>query len=182
VFLMSFSVFRIIYDSFEEVYERYKRVMKNISFSILQDWQYSEDAVQDAMSSLAKNEERLKKFSENECKNYIYVTARNAAIDIYRKRKKEWENENFVQFDADDSLCNTEGVADVHAFANEYGFSDKLIEAMNRLEPMDKDILCYKYGAGYNAVEIAKMLDKSSDYVRKRLQRAEKKLAEFVEL
>lgn len=179
---MSFSVFQTIYEGFEEVYEKYKRVMKNISYAILRDWHYSEDAVQDAMTALSKNEDRLKKFSEDECQHYIYVTAKNAAIDIYRKRKKEWENENFVQFLSDDSLCNTEGVADVHVFANEYGFSDKLVEAMNRLDSVDKDIICYKYGAGYNAVEIADMLGKSPEYVRKRLQRAEKKLSQFIEI
>ena len=177
---MSMSVFRIIYENFEEVYENYKSVMKKISYSILNDWQHSEEAVQEAMTSLSKNEEKLKKFNENELQHYIYVTAKNAAIDIYRKRKNSWENEYSVQFDSNDSLYNTEGVSDIEAFANEYGFSDKLVEAINRLDPIDKDVICYKYGAGYNAVEIAAMLNQTPDYVRKRLQRAEKKLGEFL--
>ena len=58
---MSMSVFRIIYENFEEAYENYKSVMKKISYSILNDWQHSEDAVQEAMTSLSKHEEKLEK-------------------------------------------------------------------------------------------------------------------------
>lgn len=90
-------------------------------------------------------------------------------------------NEFVVHFSEKDSLCNIEGVSDVQAFADEFGFSESLVNAMNKLDFLDRDILCYKYGAGYNAREIGRMLDKSADYVNKRLQRAEKKLAMLLE-
>ncbi len=178
---MFFSLLQIIYETFDEIYHKYKEMMMNLAYSILKDPQYSEDAVQEAMTKLSKSRDKLEKLDEEGCHHFAYVVARNAAIDVYRKRKKDWENEIIVHFSEEEPLCNTEGVSDVQAFADAFGFSESLINAMNKMDFWDKDILCYKYGAGYNAREIGQMLNKSSDYVNKRLQRAEKKLALLLE-
>ena len=178
---MFLSVLQILYESFEEIYHKYKEMMTHLAYSILKDHQHSEDAVQEAMTNLSKNRAKIEKLEEKELHHFVYVITRNCAIEVYRKRKKDWENEITVHFAEEESLSDIEGVSDVKAFCNEFGFSEEMVDAMNKLEPIDKDILCYKYGAGYNAVEIGVMLGKSSDYVNKRLQRAKKKLAQILE-
>ncbi len=178
---MFFSILQIIYETFDEIFLKYKEMITNLAYSILKDPQYSEDALQEAMAKLSKSRDKLECLDEKGCHHFVYTVARNAAIDVYRKRKTDWENEVVIHFSEENSLCNIEGVPDVQAFADEFGFSESLVNAMNKLDFLDRDILCYKYGAGYNAREIGKMLDKSSDYVNKRLQRAEKKLALLLE-
>lgn len=178
---MIFSILQIIYETFDEIYHKYKEMITHLAYSMLKDYQYSEDVLQEAMTKLSKSRDKLEHLDEAGCHHFVYMVARNAAIDVYRKRKNDWENEIVVHFSEKDSLCNIEGVSDVQAFANEFGFSESLVNAMNKLDFLDRDILCYKYGAGYNAREIGRMLDKSADYVNKRLQRAEKKLAMLLE-
>lgn len=178
---MFFSILQIIYETFEEIYHKYKDMVISLSYSILKDHQYSEDATQETMTKLARSRDRLEILNEDGCHHFVYVVARNTAIDVYRRRKPDWENEIVVHFSEEEPLCNIEGVADVQAFADKYGFSESMVNAMNKLDVQDRDILCYKYGAGYNAKEIGQMLDKSPDYVNKRLQRAVKKLALILE-
>lgn len=49
---------------------------------------------------------------------------------------------------------------------------------LHHLDAIDRDIIIYKYGAGYTVKEIARLMDKTPDYVYKRLQRSFKKLKE----
>lgn len=146
----------------------------------MKDEHYSEDALQETMTKLSKCRDKLESLNENACHHFVYTTARNAAIDIYRKRKKDWENVIIVHFLENEPLCNMEGVSDIAAFANMYGFSESMVAALNELSFQDKDIICDKYGAGYNAREIGQILDRSPDYINKRLLRAEKKLAQIL--
>lgn len=175
------SILQIIYDTFEEIYHKYKAMVANLAYSILKDEHYSEDVLQETMIKLSKCREKIESLDENGCHHFVYTVARNSAIDVYRKRKKDWDNEIIVYFSEEEPLCNVEGVSDIAAFANMYGFSESMVSALNKLDFQDKDILCYKYGAGYNAREIGRILDRSSNYVNKRLQRAEKKLAFILE-
>lgn len=177
---MFVSIFQIIYDTFEEIYNKYKTMVTNLAYSILKDEHYSEDALQETMTKLSKCRDKLESLNENACHHFVYTTARNATIDIYRKRKKDWDNEIIVHFLENEPLCNMEGVSDIAAFASMYGFSESMVAALNELSFQDKDIICYKYGAGYNAREIGQILDRSPDYINKRLQRAEKKLAQIL--
>lgn len=50
------------------------------------------------------------------------------------------------------------------------------MEALSQLEELDKDIIIYKFGCGYSGREIAKLIDRTPDYVYKRLQRAIQRL------
>lgn len=177
---MFLSILQIIYNTFDEIYHKYKAMVTNLAYSVLKDYQYSEDVLQETMAKLSKCRDKIELLDENGCHHFVYTVARNTAIDVYRKRKKDWDNEIIVHFSEEETLYNVEGVADIVAFANMYGFSEGMVSALNELSLQDRDILCYKYGAGYNAREIGQILDRSSDYVNKRLQRAEKKLAQIL--
>lgn len=78
----------------------------------------------------------------------------------------------------EDALSNIEGELDVNAFCDKYGFSGQVAEMLHHLDAIDRDIIIYKYGAGYTVKEIARLMDKTPDYVYKRLQRSFKKLKE----
>lgn len=173
------AVIQIIQNTIDNLFEEYKAMMRNLSYSILKDHQYAEDAVQESLLILAGNMDKIDNLHSNRSKNYIYTVTKNEAIALYKKIKNK--NEKVVQFFDEEEVNNIEGEIDVKAFCNEYGFSEEMLEALSKIEEIDKDILIYKYGAGYSVKEIAKLIGRTPDFVYKRMQRAMKKLQKIIE-
>ncbi|MGF6375669.1 RNA polymerase sigma-70 factor (ECF subfamily) [Clostridiales Family XIII bacterium PM5-7] len=171
---MLFTLIQTIYHGIEQLIVEYKKMMLNLAYSILKDSQLAEDALQEASIKLAGKMNNIDNIHSDRTKNFVYTVTKNAAISVYRKEKKFRQD---VQFFENNALSYIEGALDIDAFADQYGFSEELKEALSQLGEMDRDIICYKYGAGYKTKEIATAIGHSPDYVYKRLQRAEEKLA-----
>lgn len=167
-----FSLLQVIQDAFTEMFEKYHLMMKNLAYSILKDYQLAEDAVQESLLSLSKNMDKIDNIHSDRSKNYIYTITKNKSLSMLKKQKSE----NSVQFYDTEELNHIEGELDINAFCDDFGFSEKVAEALSGLDAVDRDIIVYRFGAGYSGKEIAKMLGKEPDYVYKRLQRAMKKL------
>ena len=151
-------------DKFESLYLKYKKHMKHIALEILSDEHLAEDAVHNAFVKIISNLEKFNKIDCQETRNVIVIIIRSVSIDMYRKRKREFDNT--------DILGNELSV--------ETDFSQ--IEVTNILKEIDalpdiyKDILLLKVEYGYKDREIAKLLDLKVDTVSKRLERARKQL------
>jgi len=167
-----FSILQIIQDEINDIFEKYHVMMHSLAYSILKDYQLAEDAMQEALLALSKNTDKIDNINSNRCKNYIYTITKNKAKNLLKKGVSE----KSVQFFNEEGLNNIAGDLEIHAFCNEFGFSDKVLDALAKLEDVDKDIIIYKFGSGYTGREIAKLINKEPDYVYKRLQRAIQKL------
>lgn len=73
---------------FEQIYENYQKQMFYIAFKVLEDEQLAEDALQNTFLRMAINIKTLRKLNETEAKYYLYVSAKNAAIDLKKKLRK----------------------------------------------------------------------------------------------
>ena len=172
------TLIQVIQDTIELLYAEYKNMMKNLAYSILRDHQYAEDAVQEALLVLSKNMNKMDSIYSNRSKNYIYTITKNEALTLNAKINEK--NEKVVQFGDETEVNNIKGDLDINAFCNEYGFSDNVLEILSSLDEEDKDILIYKYGAGYSVKEIAKLTNHNPDYIYKRLQRVTKKIKKLL--
>lgn len=171
---MFFTIIQIITDAIEELAGLYRTMMHNLAYGILRDYQSAEDAVQDALLSLSQNMDKLDNIHSRQSQNYIYTVTKNAALSVQKK-----ESRYAAPAYDEEEIQRIPGQLDVDAFADQYGFSPRVAEALEQLTPMDRDILCWRYGAGYRPKEIAKYLGKSPDFVYKRIQRAEARLADI---
>lgn len=169
---MLFSILQVVYDALNDLIKQYKPMMISVAYSILRDYHYTEDVVQDALLQLSQNMDKMDNIYSKRSESYIYIVTKNATISLYRKIN----NEEPVIFDDQNPLYNIEGSLDVEAFQNKYGYSAEIMDALSELNEMDRDILCLMYGDGYSGKEIAKLLDCKPDIVFKRLQRAREKL------
>ncbi len=169
---MFFTLIQIIADAIDEVEKRYRTMMQNLAYSILRNQQSAEDAVQEALFNLSQNMDKLDNIHSRQSQNYIYTITKNAALSLQKK-----ESRYAAPAYDEEEIQRIPGQLDVEAFADQYGFSPQVAEALEQLEPLDRDILCYRYGAGYTVKEIAKYIGESRDFVYKRMQRAEAKLA-----
>ncbi len=179
--LFIISIIQTIHDAFEGIFNKYFPMMRNLAYSIIKDHQLAEDAVQEAMIRLSQNTYKIDNIDSNKSKNYVYTVTKNEALKITIKENNRNYYEEDVLFYDESGLNNIEGQLDIDAFCDKYGFSMEMAEVINNLGEIDKDIIIYRYGAGYSLKEIAELMELNYDAVIKRHQRALKKVKEVLE-
>ncbi|MBR4731484.1 MAG: sigma-70 family RNA polymerase sigma factor [Lachnospiraceae bacterium] len=149
----------------EQIYELYATSMKIIATSILRSEEDAEDAVQTAMLNACKHVKKLQDPKDKNTKWYVMQVTRNAAREIYRKKKKQWKQEMSLEEDlvGEDSLVPYDGESEIA----------KRIEG---LAPRDRDIIMLKYLHGYEYSEIGQILGISTEAAKKAGQRAKQRL------
>lgn len=86
-------IFLMLIDTPEEkrkfvvLYEKYRYLMQKVSMDVLQDCFWAEDAVHDAFMHIAKNMSKIDEVDSIATRRYLITITKNAAIDIYRKRR-----------------------------------------------------------------------------------------------
>ena len=109
---MVFNMFLILEenDDREKFCDLYERANANIYirvYSILKNKQDTEDALQGAWEKVMKNFDKIKNQSYDKRINFVWIVAKNTAIDIYNKRKKVIDIESY-----DDVIILNRGYVD----------------------------------------------------------------------
>lgn len=143
------------------IYQLHGKMMYQVAFSMLHNKEDSEDAVQTALLNACKHIKKIQSPDEFSTKWYMITLTKNAAGDIYRKKKNRWKNE--VPFSdavvTDDLVTQFEG-------------ESELAKKIETLQPRDRDILILRYYHGFGYAEISKMLGVSKEAAKKAGQRA----------
>ena len=74
-------------DFFEEIYEKYHKMMFDCALKILKNHHDAEDAVQQILLNLWRYIYNVKKVSEKKLTGYLYATTRNHCYDLIEKSK-----------------------------------------------------------------------------------------------
>ena len=141
--------------------DTYGGLMLYIARRILGPEQDAEDAVQEAFVTVCKN---LSKIEEIECPKtrlYIVMITESRAIDLYRRRSRQF------------ALPLEEAVLAADALPVCTG---ELGQCLLRLAPRERDLLILKHHCGYSTREAAQMLELSEAAAYKLEQRAKKRL------
>lgn len=152
-------------NTFYSIYEKYKYLMFSIAMDILQDKFSAEDAVQEAFVKILDNYNKIDNLDSDRTKRLIITITKNTAIDIYRKRKKQWNSEI--------------GIDKIVSFEQSGFYTTEETDqfpAIEGLPDMYKEVLLLKFSAGFSNAEIADILETSEANVRKRISRARKLL------
>jgi RNA polymerase sigma-70 factor (ECF subfamily) len=149
----------------EQIYELYAASMKIIAFAILRNEEDAEDAVQTAMLNTCRHVKKLQDPKDKNTKWYIMQVTKNAAREIYRKKKKRWKQEMSLE---------EELVGEVPL--TQYDGESDLAKQIEDLAPRDRDILMLKYLHGYDYSEIGQILGISTEAAKKAGQRAKNRL------
>ncbi len=143
----------------EEIYHYYKKTIKYIAISILENEALAEEVVQDVMLAILDHLDQLQEKEMEELRGLIYVLARNCAC---KKRRNE------LRFAKNQAALFHPREADPQSFAEHRA----LMEALVALPDIYRDVLGLSAYYGFSTKEIAKMLKISEVTVRKRLERA----------
>lgn len=161
-------VFLLVIDEPEEkrkfvlIYEKYRYLLYKVVFDVLQDSYLAEDALQEAFWKIAKNMEKLGEIEALATKRYIITVAKGAAIDIYRKRKRQMREEIYV-----DELSS---VAEPCSYM-ETDVDNAVLDILKNLPVKYRDVFLLKYSSNMENEEIARLLGITEETVRKRISR-----------
>jgi len=79
-------------DIIAALYRLYEQKLYFEAYSILHDEYLAEDAVHEAFLRLIRNRDKITDPRSPSVKGYIKKTIRSSALDIYRSRKKQFDN------------------------------------------------------------------------------------------
>ena len=155
---------------FEDIYNKYKKMMFWIASQILTDERDIDEVVQDSFIKIIKNLDKIEKINTKKTKSFISIIVKNTAIDVYRKgilNRLEVELEDNLIFPSDKlEEIETEELNDIEI-------------AIMKLPEIYKEVFLLKYSHELENYEIAKLLDIKESTVRVRLARGKEKL-EFI--
>lgn len=157
-------------NKFELLYITYRKLMFYVANEILDDEPLAEDAVQEAFFKILKNLDRVGDINCHKTRGYVVTIVKNTAIDLYNRRKRydalPLEKIEFCA--AQEQAGRTDDL-------------DNLSRAAMKLPVIYKSVLTLRCVQGLSDKEIAKALDISGAAVRKRFERARRKLKEILE-
>ena len=152
---------------FEVFYIKFYRRMVSVAFEILGNRFLAEDAVSDAFLRITRNWKKIRNLSEEQKDYYVFISAKNAALNVMKKEEMYIDSVEF-----DDSMLSDENLHDT---------SDEFItEQMKRLASKDREILYLKYSMGFDYKAIAGTIGISVSAARKRVQYAKENLAKLL--
>ncbi len=162
-------------ERFDRLYRQYSRLMQYAASSILQDEFLAEDAVQMAFLKILAHMDNIEEIPHPRTKAYVMMVVENVAKRLYVERKRR-ESLSFegLQHDWPDE-------ADVERTALSEATMKEIALEMDKLPVLDKEILLLRYIHGFTNQEIARLLKVKEAAVRKRLERARKRLAARLE-
>ena len=159
--------------TFEKLYQKFHEDIYRRIYYILQSHEESEDAMQETWISVVKN---IHKFYDKEdylIRAYIMKIARNQAISILRKKRKE--EAIMCEMDLEELSDNKE----LFRACDDCGV-ELVLKCVNRLDLIYREVLNLYYFHEHSLKEIATLLNLKENTVWSRLRRGRLQLIELL--
>jgi RNA polymerase sigma-70 factor, ECF subfamily len=158
----------------EPLYHRYFDAVFRFCFYRLGDWQDAEDATGDIFAKVIANLERFREDGrEDAFRCWLFTIARN----VVSNRRRDQVRHPIASLDGADQLHDDAPTPEEAALAAD---DHSIVRALlARLSPSQRDLLELRL-IGLNDKEIARVLDRSHDAVRKEQSRTIRALRDFL--
>ncbi len=161
---------------FEELYYAYRKQMILVAKKYIQNDDDAQDVVHDVLVDIAaKHMSLIQSINDSrDVRNYLLTATKNRAINEIKRRDK------FVSFEKVESVDLSK-----YSTLNDSDFIDLLcerleykcvLEAMLKLDEPYRDVLYYHFVVELKIADIAKLLDRKVQTVKKQLVRGKKQL------
>lgn len=162
---------------FGAIYNKFHSSLFFYINSILKNDADSCDALQDTFIRIMHNMDKIGDVDSAETRNFVYTIAKNRAYTYYQKQKRK--NDTTRPLDEEViRLASNQRAEEIIASAN---LIDELTTAIDMLKPSDQMLLDLKYFQKWDDKMIADLYQIQATAVRKRLERARKRLALKIE-
>ena len=158
-------------EKLEQLYELYEQKMYAVAFSILRNEWQAEDAVQDAFVRLLKNIRKLRDLEDAKTRSYVLQTIQSASLDQYRKNQiTSIATVPIKDMDFADERD------DIMKLVSRLAGDSVLERILGKLPDSYRDVILFRCVHQLSVKETASVLEIGESLVRKRQQRALKKL------
>ncbi len=161
-------------NELEKFYFKYKKRLYAIAFSKLHNKEEAEDAVQDVFSEIADKPEKFFAVSPEGRLAYIDIMVKNIAVEKYNNQNKI-SLESLEEDDPENDIIPLEDSL-IEKVAH-----DEILEFVNKLPSLQRDVLMLHCIFGKTIDETAKELNISLFAAKKRLLLARKAVRKFVD-
>lgn len=144
--------------TFRVFYRTYQQPMYKMAYRLLRETDLAEDAVQEAFVAILGQMEKVREMDDDECYAFAMVLARNKAVDILRRKKRE----HLVDRMEEQLITGPEAEGD---------------DPLDGLPELYQSVLRLK-ALGFRPEEIAGMQGKKTETVYKQIARGKKLLRE----
>lgn len=159
----------------EEIEKNYGSLMRNIAGEILNDVHEAEDVIQSVYMEIFDRHSEVLVLTDKRLRNYLCTAVKNTALNLAKKKSRNQPTDQECL-----TMLMDEDQVDMNAFADEYGFGVEMRELISSLDLTDKEILRLRLGLGYDYRTVATAVGKSEATVRKRMERALKRLSVII--
>lgn len=167
-------------DFVSRIYEQYNKKIYSLAYSILKNSHDAEEIVDEVMIKVINNVEKFMQSDGNELPAQLVIYSRNAAINLYRSKKRRAARESSYTYMDEDGEFK-----DIEYGDDSFDIDEVLLREENakivakylkQLKPEYQDTIMLIYALGYSYEEAAGVLGISSNAVGMRLYNAKKKL------
>lgn len=163
-------------SKFEQIYNNYRYTMLYIAKGIVKDDSLAEDVVHDSFLKIIERLDDIEDVFCSKTKSFIIIIARNKAIDIFRKIKRE----NQIPLDDVEFSLEDDSPMPVESIINEEGYN-RILGYIGELDEKYRAVLELKYLHEYSEREISNILDITEKNANIRIFRARKMLKSMIE-
>ena len=150
-------------ECFGKLCENYYSTLVAIAYSILRDHHLAEDAAQAAYAKAITALPTLK--DSDKFAHWLEQICRNTAKSMIRKKARQYTTDDLSQVKAPDKQDDT---------------SPLIRQAIAKLAPAEKEIICLRYYDQRSYRQMSEILGLSLPAVNGRLKRAKQKMAEYL--
>ena len=150
----------------EDLYGRFYKEIQTYCAAMTKNKSTAEDLVQETYLRAFTHWEDVEDLSTNQCRSWLYKTARNLYIDQIRKQSRETPTE-------EDKLALASFEEDLSQAA--------VAQLIARLPDTERPLFTMRYFEGYNARELGEIFDLPSATVRSRLASAKRRLKDWID-
>lgn len=157
---------------FEKIYYFFMPKIYNFFYFRTADKQLSEDLASEVFLKVYSNLQ-TKKFDSRSFSIWIYKISKNQLIDYFRKTRnerettflKDWQDNDVI---LDDNLSDNDFmVNNSDLLKKEFAFENtKLIEAMEKLTPLQKNVILLIFAMDFSYETVADILTKKQSTIR----------------
>lgn len=159
---------------FVVLYDKYRHLMMKTALDVLHDPYLAEDATHNAFVRLVRNIDKVDESEDAPTKLYLAACARNAAIDLYRKRSSQVKTETMLE-----NVVEKDG----YVTYIESDLENSVLDILKNLPLKYRDVFMLKYVNHMENREIAEVCGIQEGTVRQRIARGkviiEKKIREM---
>ncbi len=157
---------------FEDIYNGYYKQMLIVAGRVLDNTEDAEDAVQDALLRIARNMTALRNREDWAIRGYVLTVAKNAALQIQNRNRRHCKKPDSQATPMEE---NDEVFQQV---INSLDY-DLLLRAVRHMDHRYRQVLTLAYLQEMSPREVANILGRREDTVRKQLYRGRKLLMDF---